>query len=69
MLIKIHVEKTVQELQYEPFKVSLGLEREVDDKDGVDEIYDTLYAKLEEKVDSVVDERLRRLEEEGDDEK
>ena len=64
MKIKINISKTVQETQYEPFKLDVEVEKEVPEpksKEEFDKALGRLERALEDFVDGVILERLKNI--------
>jgi len=62
MKIKINISKTVQETQYEPFKIDVEVEKEIPEpksKEEFDKALGRLERALEDFVDGVIFERLK----------
>ena len=64
MLITVNVKRTIQEVQYEPIDVSIGLQHEFEGtKDEVLKMTSKLELAVEELVDEVMERRIKRSEE------
>lgn len=56
--IKCEISRTIQENQYEPFTVSLGMEGDISDADDRENEIDGLIDFLEETVDLTIQRRM-----------
>lgn len=56
--IKCEISKTVQEVQFEPFQITLTLEGAVDDNDDITKLYHIGIDLLEEIVTERINNRL-----------
>jgi hypothetical protein len=64
MKIKVNVEKTVQDAQFEPFKVSLGIEedRDFDKPSDSLSVLAKIESRLEQLCDDIINKRIDQME-------